>query len=128
MQNHRVNFVHVGTTHFNSIALQLTVLSPRTPSHSALFQNPIDERNYHWCGLHRLELLDFRFWALFIRKSVKHRVMQSNIFTCLGLSSLVPRPRASPGEKRSGERSRISWDYYPNRVMTNEIARSVIIM
>ena len=42
-------------------------------------------------------------------------------------SSLVPCPRAPPGEKRSGERSRISWAYYPKRVMTNEIARSVII-
>ena len=41
--------------------------------------------------------------------------------------SLVPRPRAPPGEKRSGERSRISWAYYPKRVMTNEIARSAII-
>ena len=41
--------------------------------------------------------------------------------------SLVPRPRAPPGERRSGERSRISWAYYPKRVMTNEIARSVII-
>ena len=41
--------------------------------------------------------------------------------------SLVPRPRAPPGEKRSGERSRIPWAYYPKRVMTNEIARSVII-
>ena len=41
--------------------------------------------------------------------------------------SLVPRPRAPPGEKRSGERSRIPWAYYPKRVMTNEIARLVII-
>ena len=41
--------------------------------------------------------------------------------------SLVPRPRAPPGEKWSGERSRISWAYYPKRVMTNEIARLVII-
>ena len=41
--------------------------------------------------------------------------------------SLVPRLRAPPGEKRSGERSRIPWAYYPKRVMTNEIARSVII-
>ena len=41
--------------------------------------------------------------------------------------SLVPRPRVPPGEKRSGEQSRISWAYYPKRVMTNEIARSVII-
>ena len=42
-------------------------------------------------------------------------------------SSLVPRLCAPPSETRSGERSRISWAYYPNRVMTNEIARSVII-
>ena len=35
--------------------------------------------------------------------------------------------RAPPGEKRSGERSRIPWAYYPKRVMTNEIARLVII-
>ena len=42
-------------------------------------------------------------------------------------ASLVPRPRTPPGEKRSGERSRIPWAYYPKRVMTNEIARSVII-
>ena len=42
-------------------------------------------------------------------------------------SSLVPRPRAPPGEKPSGERSRIPWAYYPKPVMTNEIARSVII-
>ena len=42
--------------------------------------------------------------------------------------SLVPRPHAPPGEKRSGEQSRISWAYYPNSVMTNEIGRSVIIM
>ena len=42
-------------------------------------------------------------------------------------SSLVPRPHTPPGKKRSGEQSRISWAYYPNVVMTNEIARSVII-
>ena len=40
--------------------------------------------------------------------------------------SLMPRLRAPPGEKRSGERSRISWAYYPN-MMTNEIVRLVII-
>ena len=42
-------------------------------------------------------------------------------------SSLVPRPHPPPGEERSGEPSRISWAYYPKRVMTNEIVRSVII-
>ena len=41
-------------------------------------------------------------------------------------SSLVPRPRPPPGEKRSGERSRIPWAYYPKRVMTNEIGRPAI--
>ena len=41
--------------------------------------------------------------------------------------SLVPSPRAPPGEKRSGEQSQISWAYYPKVVMTNEIVRSVII-
>ena len=41
--------------------------------------------------------------------------------------SLVTSPRAPPGEKRSGERSRISWAYYSKAVRTNEIARSVII-
>ena len=35
--------------------------------------------------------------------------------------------RGPPGEKRSGERSRISWAYIPEVVMTNEIARLVII-
>ena len=44
-----------------------------------------------------------------------------------GLSSLVPCPHVPPGEKQSGEQSRISWAYYLNVVMTNEIARSVII-
>ena len=44
------------------------------------------------------------------------------------IGSLVPLPRVPHGEKRTGERSRISWAYYPKRVMTNEIARSVIIM
>ena len=42
-------------------------------------------------------------------------------------TSLVTSPRAPPGEKRSGERSRISWAYYLKAVRTNEIARSVII-
>ena len=41
--------------------------------------------------------------------------------------SLVPHPHTPPSEKRSGEQSRISWAYYPNVVMTNEIARSAII-
>ena len=43
-------------------------------------------------------------------------------------SSLLPRPHVPPGEKWSGEQSRVSWAYYPNIVMTNEIVRSVIIM
>ena len=41
--------------------------------------------------------------------------------------SRMPRPRVPPGEKQSGEWSRISLAYYPKRVMTNEIARLVII-
>ena len=41
--------------------------------------------------------------------------------------SLVTSPRAPPGEKWSGEGSRISWAYYPKAVRTNQIARSVII-
>jgi len=43
------------------------------------------------------------------------------------IPSLVPTPRAPPGEKRSGERSRISWAYSPKRWKTNEIARSLLI-
>ena len=41
--------------------------------------------------------------------------------------SLVPRPRAPYGEKWSGEQSQISWAYSLKVVMTNEIARLVII-
>ena len=41
--------------------------------------------------------------------------------------SLVPRLCVPHCEKQSGELSRISWAYYPKRVMTNEIARLVII-
>ena len=44
-----------------------------------------------------------------------------------GYNSLVPTPRALPGEKWSGERSRISWAYSPKRWKTNELARSVIV-
>ena len=44
-----------------------------------------------------------------------------------GGSSLVPTPRAPPSEKRSGERSRISWAYSPKRWKTNEIVKSLII-
>ena len=42
--------------------------------------------------------------------------------------SLVSSPRVPPGEKRSGEQSRIPWAYSPKRWKTNEIARSLIIM
>ena len=45
----------------------------------------------------------------------------------LKMPSLVSSPHAPPGEKQSGERSRISLVYYPKVVKTNEIARSVII-
>ena len=41
--------------------------------------------------------------------------------------SLVPTPRATPGDKRSGEQSRISWAFSPKRWKTNEIVRSLII-
>ena len=39
----------------------------------------------------------------------------------------MPHPHAPPDKKRSGEQSRISWAYSPKVVMTNEVARSVII-
>ena len=42
-------------------------------------------------------------------------------------ASLVPRPCAPPGEKRSGEQSQTSWAYSPKVVMTNESVRLVII-
>ena len=58
----------------------------------------------------------FIFNSAFIFKTVR-----------LEMYSFVPCPRTPPGEKRSGERSRVPWAYYPKRVMTNEIARSVII-
>ena len=51
----------------------------------------------------------------------------SSLLFCLTVSSLMPRPRAPPSEKRSGEQSQISWAYYPKQVMTNEIARLAII-
>ena len=46
---------------------------------------------------------------------------------CPYQASFVPRLHTPPGEKRSGEQSRISWAYSPKVVRTNEIARSVII-
>ena len=47
---------------------------------------------------------------------------------CLQNLSLMPTPpSAPPGKKRSGERSRISWAYFPKWWKTNEIARSLII-
>ena len=42
--------------------------------------------------------------------------------------SLVPTLHAPPGEKRSGERSRISWAYSPKWWKINEIARSLNFM
>ena len=42
-------------------------------------------------------------------------------------TSLLPRLHAPPSKKQSGEQSQVSWAYYPNIVMTNEIVRSVII-
>ena len=50
------------------------------------------------------------------------------VLTCpLFLVSLVPHLCVPSGKKRSGEWSQISWAYYPNRVTTNEITRSIII-
>ena len=40
---------------------------------------------------------------------------------------LCPARTRLPARNSSGEQSRISWAHYPKRVMTNEIARSVII-
>ena len=51
----------------------------------------------------------------------------TNIAYYQWIFSLVTSPCTPPGEKRSGERSRISWAYYPKVVRTNKIARSVII-
>ena len=51
----------------------------------------------------------------------------SSVWSTWSTASLVPCLCVPPGEKRPGERSRISWAYYPKVVMTNEIARSVII-
>jgi len=45
----------------------------------------------------------------------------------MGDLSLVPTPRAPPGEKQSDERSQIFWAYTPKRWKTNEIVRSLII-
>ena len=67
-----------------------------------------------------------------VRGCSQEYVMMSDdtiVHSCASVRlSLVPRPLTPPGEKRSGEQSQISWAYYPKRVMTNEIARSVIIM
>ena len=38
-----------------------------------------------------------------------------------GRNNLVPSSHTPPGEKRSGEQSRISWAYSPKVVGTNEI-------
>ena len=51
-----------------------------------------------------------------------------HVFLYLYNISLVPCLRAPSGEKWSDEQSRISWAYYSNVVMTDEIVRSVIIM
>ena len=67
----------------------------------------------HFLYLHRISAVqsDWLIWQL----------------SQLYWASLVSSPRAPPGEKRSGERSRISWAYSPKRWKTNEIARSLII-
>ena len=43
------------------------------------------------------------------------------------LFSLVPSPCAPPGEKQSGEQSQIFLAYSPKVVVTNDIAKLVII-
>ena len=45
----------------------------------------------------------------------------------LTIPGLMPSPYVPPGEKRSGEQSRISWAYSQKVVRTNEIARLLII-
>ena len=56
-----------------------------------------------------------------------YRGLRDHVHRPTDRPSLVTSPRAPPGEKRSGERSRISWAYSPKRWKTNEIARSLII-
>ena len=46
---------------------------------------------------------------------------------CMSWHILVSSHCVSPGEKQSGERSRISWAYSSKVVRTNEIMRSVIV-
>ena len=55
------------------------------------------------------------------------RAIAKSLFTARFLQSRALPVRASRQEKWSGERSRISWAYYPKQVLTNEISRSVII-
>jgi len=83
-------------------------------------------------SLHGLQLL----WSWMVDTSdsdtpeVLHfRLQVDHVTSCevMWLSSLVSSPRAPPGKKRSGERSRIPWAYSPKRWKTNEIARSLII-
>ena len=56
-----------------------------------------------------------------------HMPGPSVVFLCPAYHSLVTSLRVPPGEKQSGEQSRISWAYYSKAVRTNEIARSVVI-
>ena len=53
-------------------------------------------------------------------------LINTHSHTCLP-PSLVSSPRAPPGEKRSGKRSRIPWACSPKWWKTNEIARLLII-
>ena len=90
---------------------------------------------YHWQQSENCLVYDWNsfiicYWIasfLFCPFVIHHLYRERKLPEGRGKPSLVPCLRAPPSEKRSGERSRISWAYYPKRVMTNEIARSVII-
>ena len=61
------------------------------------------------------------------------KILYETLHTCIEHASSVPDltlytcNRMPPSKKRSGEQSQISWTSSPKVVMTNEIARSVII-
>ena len=91
-------------------------------------------------GLSQSTLMVYTFsfvnclWKTFVNSTNTHVSLSYTVHhreiwdICKGrVCRFVPHPRAPLGEKWSGERSRISWAYYPKQVMTNEIARSVII-
>ena len=59
---------------------------------------------------------------------IDENILTHVLYTSECTSSLMPSPRSPPGEKQSGEQSRISWSFPQKVVRTNEIVRSVIIM